>query len=126
MALSYTGKLFRRIAICCGAWTDHPHKITETHFQVKYCEYDSDDDFLYLRGENGKWTVKRWPADDKEYEYWKALCWLRDNGYITVTKERLASYNCYGHVSFIYNDNVIRMTDKGLAAAPAYMRQKED
>ena len=127
MALTYTGKLFRRIAICCGAWTGTPHKVTGIHFKNKYRnEYESDIENLFYRNEDKKWCRATWPTDDREWEYWKALCWLRDNGYITFRKEKLAHYNCYGYVSFIYHDIVIRMTDKGMATAPTYMKQKED
>lgn len=125
--LSYTGKLFRRIAIDCGAWTGKPHKVWYIHLKSKhYRDYDSSYELIWSRGEDGKWHSSKRPEDDKEYEFWKALRWLKENGYIDLSEEAHACRNTYGYVSFTITDTAIRLTEKGLAAAPAYMKVKED
>ena len=125
MSLSYTGKLFRRIAICCGAWTETPHEIWKHHFLAKYSDdYETRPVFLHKRREDGKWTCEMHPSDDKEYEFWKALKWLEENGYI---KRRMGTYR-YGHWKYYHIGHGIKigLTEKGLAAAPYYIKQKED
>ena len=128
MSLSYTGKLFRRIAICCGAWTKEPHKVWLSTIRYKYRdEYDSEIiDGPYRRGDDNKWHPD-WELDhSKDFECWKAVRWLSENGYITTRNTRNASRNCYGYVRFTFDDTEIRLTEKGLSAAPAYLKQKEE
>ena len=122
--LSYTGKLFRRIAICCGAWTENPHKIWENHLAFKYIdEYHPIPDFIYARGQDGKWHPEM-VYDDREFWFWQAMRWLEENGYI----ERQEGTYRFGHHKYyrIGHGTEIRLTEKGLAAAPAYLKIKED
>ena len=124
MALSYTGKLFRRIAICCGAAHGNPHKVWENHLQIKYMdEYFSYTAFLYHRGNDNKWTAEKTPEDNKEFEFWKGLKWLEENGYI-ARREGTQKYGTYGTLTC--RATYIVLTEKGLAVAPKYLKQKED
>jgi hypothetical protein len=122
MALTYTGKLFRRIAICCGAAHGKLHEVSKSRLEFKYPdEYNWHWDVIFRRGANNKWTPTFMPADDNEYNLWKGLKWLEENGYIkccerTVRLSRLRTGL----------DTYITLTEKGAAIAPKYIKQKED
>ena len=122
MALSYTGKLFQRIVVTSGYTYGKNLRVSYTHMTTKYSEdYEhSRLDFVYRRNAEGRWRY--WAILDEydsEYQFWKALRWLEDNGYITIRWNETVwiSRNTAG------SDNFIKLTAKGLELAPKYLRQ---
>ena len=124
MSLSYTGKLFRRIAICGGAVYGRPHKVWEHTFLSKYHDdYHSDREYIYSRAYDGRWRSTARTLDDREFEYWKALKWLQAEGLVEVRTGHI-KYGTYRTLS--YKADYIVLTSKGLELAHKYINQKED
>ena len=122
MALSYTGRLFRRIVVSSGYTFGNSRRVSYVGLMVKFNEYSSRDEFVYRRGADGKWHCSCRPEDDNEFRFWEAIRWLEKNGYIKVSWRETV------RVSRLLDgsDSFIKLTEKGLAAAPSYLKQKED
>jgi len=86
-------------------------------------EYFSYTSFLYHRGNDNKWIAEMTPEDNKEFEFWKGLKWLEENGYI-VRRVGTCKYGTYGTLAC--RTTYIVLTEKGLEVAPKYLQQKED
>ena len=124
MSLSYTGKLFQRIVVTSGYTYGKNLRVSYYHMQTKYADDYADDDMLlnwiYRRSpKSGRWMAYDLHENyTNEYQFWKALRWLEENGYITVRWFETVSVSrlCTG------KDHFIKLTDKGLELAPKYLR----
>lgn len=122
MALSYTGLLFRRIVVTSGYTYGKNLRVSVVHLTNKYgSEYCNKLKVVYRRNKKGRWDYSYEPVIDRKTPFWDALNWLEDNGYIQISRNETVRVSrlCTGM------DDFIKITEKGLAAAPQYLRQPD-
>ena len=122
MALSYTGLLFRRIIVASGYTYGKHMRISVNRLSTKYgSEYCNKLHQVYRRNKRGYWDYIYEPVIDRKTPLWDALNWLEDNGYIQISRNETVRVSrlCTGM------DDFIKITEKGLAAAPQYLRQPD-
>ena len=121
MALSYKGLLFRRIVVNCGFTYGSCHSVKKGTLALKYgSDYDDQVRMVYKRNKRGYWerTFETFIFNRQALD--NALRWLEQEGYITIREERYRLSRNYSAA-----DDYIRLTDKGRAAAPAYLKAKD-
>ena len=119
--LSYTGKLFRRIVVSSGYTYGKNLRVRYNRLMTEFSnEYHrAVEDFFYRRNAEGKWRLASKLEDyDSEYQFWKALRWLEDNGYITISWFETVRVRRL----LTGKDHFIELTAKGLELAPKYLK----
>lgn len=117
--LSYTGKLFRRIAICCGAYYGNFHGVHSTHIMLKWADdYQDKHKKVYRRNKHGYWELYYDVSVNRRDAFENGLHWLEDNGYIKV------NWNMAVRVSRLLTGctDGITLTEKGKQVAPKYLK----
>lgn len=118
--LSYTGKLFRRIVVSSGFTYGKRMRVSVTHLTTKFADdYDDMLKKVYRRNSKGYWELNYEVAVDRRTAMQDALDWLEANGFITISRDETV------RVSRLLTglDSFVKLTEKGLAAAPKYLKQ---
>ena len=118
--LSYTGKLFRRIVISSGFTYGKQMRVSVTHLTTKFADdYENKQKKVYRRNSKGYWDCFYEVVIDRRTAMWDALNWLEANGFITISRDETV------RVSRLLTglDSFVKLTEKGLAAAPKYLKQ---